>query len=281
MTDRPTNAARSEASPTAMPHPVPEDAMVRSPALSALSGIRHAWFTRAGGVSTGDYVSLNTGYGSDDDRAAVTENRGRIADSLRVPRHRLVTCYQVHSPDVVVAETPWSWQDNPEADALVTRIPGLALGTSHADCGPVLFADAGAGVVGAAHAGWKGAFTGVLEATVEAMIGLGARRSSIVASLGPTISGRAYEVGPEFVERFRAAGEDIARWFVASGRPGHAHFDLPAYIIHRLTAAGVAATDLGLCTFADEARFFSYRRKTVRGEADYGRHLAAIVLDDN
>lgn len=254
---------------------------VRCPSLSALPGIRHGWFTREGGVSSGLYGSLNTGYGSDDDRGNIDENRGRIADALGVPRDRLVTCYQIHSPTVVRAVEPWAWRDNPEADALVTTVPGLALGTSHADCGPVLFADAEARVIGAAHAGWKGAFTGVLEATIEAMIELGAHRSAIVATLGPTISGRAYEVGPEFVERFRAAGEDIASWFRPSANTGHAFFDLPAYIVHRLTAAGVRGSDLGLCTYSDETRFFSYRRMTHRGEADYGRHLSAIVLADN
>lgn len=252
--------------------------IVRSPVLSALPGIRHGWFTREGGVSGGLYASLNTGYGSKDDRANVTENRGRIADAVGVSRNKLVTLYQVHSPDVIVVEEPWSVENNPEADALVTRVPGIALGTSHADCGPVLFADAEARVIGATHAGWKGAFTGVLEATIDAIIGLGARREAIVATLGPTISGKVYEVGPEFVARFRAAGEDIARWFVPSAKDGHALFDLPAYIVQRLRGAGVIASDLGLCTYSDEARFFSYRRTTHRGEADFGRHLAAIVL---
>lgn len=254
--------------------------ILTSPELAALPGLRHGWFTRDGGVSSGLYDSLNTGYGSDDDRGAVTENRGRIADALGVPRPRLVTCHQIHSPDVAVVDEPWPWQDNPAVDALVTRRPGIALGTSHADCGPVLLADAGARVIGAAHAGWKGAFSGVLEATVAAMEGLGARRADIVAVLGPTISGRVYEVGPEFVGRFRAAGEDIGRWFRPSDRPEHAYFDLPAYIVHRLTAAGVVARDIGLCTYSDDRRFFSYRRSTHRREADFGRHLAAIALID-
>jgi len=253
--------------------------IVRSSVLSALPGIRHGWFTREGGVSGGLYQSLNTGYGSKDDRANVTENRGRIADAMKVGRDRLVTLYQVHSPDVVEVTEPWAWQDNPEADALVTRVPGIALGTSHADCGPVLFADAEARVIGAAHAGWKGAFTGVLEATVDAMVRLGSRRGDIMATLGPTISAAAYEVGPEFVARFREAGEDVRRWFVPSHRDGHAMFDLPGYIVFRLERAGVMASSLGLCTCSDEERFFSYRRMTLRGEADYGRHLAAIVLE--
>lgn len=253
--------------------------IVRSSVLSALPGIRHGWFTREGGVSGGLYQSLNTGYGSKDDRANVTENRGRIADALQVRRDRLVTLYQVHSPDVVEVTEPWTVENNPEADALVTRVPGIALGTSHADCGPVLFADAEARVIGAAHAGWKGAFTGVLEATVDAMVRLGSRRGDIMATLGPTISAAAYEVGPEFVARFRAAGEDVPRWFGPSARAGHAMFDLPGYIVFRLERAGVRASSLNLCTCSDDTRFFSYRRMTLRGEADYGRHLAAIALE--
>lgn len=253
---------------------------VTCPVLAGLPGLRHGWFTREGGVSEGIYGSLNTGLGSADLRERVVENRGRIAEALGVDRERMVTCYQVHSPDVVHATRPWETADNPKADALVTDRPGLAIAVSSADCGPVLFADAEAGVVGAAHAGWKGAFTGVLEATVEAMEALGAERSRMVATVGPMISGAAYEVGPEFVERFRTAGEEIARWFRPSGQAGHAMFDLPAYIVHRLAKAGVGqVSDLGLCTYGDEARFFSYRRMTHRGEPDYGRHLSGIVLD--
>lgn len=252
---------------------------VRCPVLSAAGGVRHGWFTRQGGVSEGVYASLNTGLGSKDDRARVLENRARIAADLGVAPDRMVTCYQVHSPDVVVAETPWRPEDNPQADALVTRVPGLAIAVSSADCGPVLYADAEAGVVGAAHAGWKGAFTGVLEATVEAMERLGARRERIVATLGPMISGAAYEVGPEFTARFADAGEAVERWFRPSDKPAHAMFDLPAYIVHRLERAGVGrVTDLKLCTYSDETRFFSYRRMTHRGEPDYGRHLSGIVI---
>ena len=242
-------------------------------------GLVHGWFTRQGGVSDGLYGSLNTGLGSADARDRVIENRGRIAQAMGVARDRLVTCYQVHSPDAVVAEAPWAPEDNPKADALVTRERGLAIAVSSADCGPVLFADPEAGVVGAAHAGWKGAFTGVLESTIAAMEGLGARRGAILAAVGPMISASAYEVGPEFVARFRDAGETVDRWFRPSAKAGHALFDLPAYIVHRLERAGVAAAvDLKLCTYADEARFFSYRRMTHRGEPDYGRHLSAIRL---
>jgi len=254
--------------------------MITAPALADLPGVRHGWSTRAGGVSEGIYGSLNTGLGSADDRARVLENRGRIAEALGVARGAMVTCHQVHSPDVVVATAPWGPEENPKADALVTDRPGLAIAVSSADCGPVLFADAEARVVGAAHSGWKGAFVGVLEATVDAMERLGAARGRIRAVLGPTISAAAYEVGPEFVDRFAAAGEDVARWFRPSDRDGHAMFDLPAYIVFRLTRAGVGDVgDLGICTYADEARFFSYRRTTHRGEPDYGRHLAGIVLE--
>jgi YfiH family protein len=244
-----------------------------------LPGIRHGWFTREGGVSEGVYGSLNTGLGSADDRDRVLENRARIARAMGEAADRLVTCYQVHSPDVVVARAPWAPANNPRADALVTATPGLVIAVSSADCGPVLFADPQAGVVGAAHAGWKGAFGGVLEATVTAMEGLGADRARVHAVLGPTISGAAYEVGPEFVEAFRAAGEAVDRWFRPSGRAGHALFDLPAYIVARLGAFGVGSVrDIGLCTYGDETRFFSYRRMTHRGEPDYGRHLSAIAL---
>jgi YfiH family protein len=245
-----------------------------------IPGVRHGWFTREGGVSEGVYGSLNTGLGSNDDRDRVIENRGRIARAMGEAPDRLVTCYQVHSPDAVVATAPWTHADNPKADAIVTATPRVVIAVSSADCGPVLFADPDAGVVGAAHAGWKGAFGGVLETTVRRMEEFGADRARIRAVLGPTISGAAYEVGPEFIARFREAGEPVDRWFRPSGHPGHAFFDLPAYIVARLSAFGVGTVrDVGLCTYADEARFFSYRRMTHRAEPDYGRHLSAIVLE--
>jgi YfiH family protein len=255
--------------------------LIVAPALDALPGVAHGYFTRAGGVSEGIYASLNIGLGSSDDRTAVLENRGRVADRLGVARDRFVMPYQVHSPDVVTVEAPWAPGESPRADALVTDRPGLGIGVSTADCGPILFADGAAGVVGAAHAGWKGAFTGVAEATLAAMERLGARRERIVAVLGPTISGRAYEVGPEFVERFTAADARNADYFTGSNKPGHALFDLPAYIVARLRAAGVGhAEDLGLCTYGDEDRFFSFRRMTHRGEPDYGRLVSAIAIRD-
>lgn len=248
-------------------------------AALALPGIRHGYFTRQGGVSSGIYATLNGGQGSSDDPALVRENRGRMADWLGVARERFVTCYQVHSPDVITVTQPWTREGAPKADAMVTRERGLAIAVSTADCGPVLFADAQAGVVGAAHSGWKGAFTGVLEATLGAMERLGAQRQDIVAVLGPMISAAAYEVGPEFVERFVAAQADNDRFFVPSERKDHAMFDLPAYIGARLALAGIGRfEDMALCTYADEDRFFSYRRVTHRKEPDYGRLVHAIAL---
>lgn len=258
--------------------PLPD--AIAAPPLAALPGIRHAFFTRRGGVSEGIYESLNIGIGSADDRAAVLENRARAAAHLGVAADRLATPYQVHSADAAIVTEPWPPGRGPRLDALATDRPGIAIGVGTADCGPVLFADCQARVVGAAHAGWKGALTGVLEAAVEAMERLGARRERIVAVLGPTIAAAAYEVGPEFVARFEAADPENARFFAPSPRPAHALFDLPGYIVARLGRIGVgSATDLGLCTYAQEDRFFSYRRATHRGEPDYGRLLAAIALE--
>jgi YfiH family protein len=248
-------------------------------ALSALAGIRHGFFTRRGGVSNGIYASLNCGVGSADERGHVIENRARVTAELGVAADQLATPYQVHSPDVVVVDEVWAVGEGPKADAVVTKRPGIAIGVGTADCGPVLFADAQAGVIGAAHAGWKGAFTGVLEATITAMEGLGARRENIVAVLGPTISKSAYEVGPEFRARFLDAAEANAAYFTPSDRAGHHRFDLPAYIASRLRLAEIGhAGDLALCTYADPKRFFSYRRTTHAGEPDYGRLLHAISL---
>jgi len=255
---------------------------VRSPALDALrtAGIRHGFFTRIGGISQGVYEGLNIGTGSHDDPQKVRENRRRVAAWMGVAPERLLTAYQVHSPDVVVVSGPFDG-DRPKADALVTDTPGIALGVSTADCGPVLFADAEAGVIGAAHAGWKGAFTGVLENTVAAMQRLGADRDRIVAVLGPSIGPGNYEVGPEFVERFSADDAESRRYFTPSPKPGHAMFDLNAYTVERLRRAGVAAEKLDRCTYAEEDLFFSYRRTTHRKEADYGRQISAIALEKN
>ncbi len=246
--------------------------------LGAMPGIRHAFFTREGGVSTGLYASLNGGLGSSDDPAHVAENRRRMTDHLGLPPEALVSLHQSHSPDAIVVERPWG-RERPRADGMVTKTPGLALGITTADCGPILFADANAGVVGAAHAGWRGALGGVLEATLAAMEGLGARRGRIVAVLGPMIRQDAYEVGPELVAQFREADGASARFFRPAARDGHALFDLPGYISARLAAAGIGeVADLGLCTYADARRFYSYRRAIHRGEPDYGRLIAAIAL---
>jgi YfiH family protein len=252
---------------------------VEAPALAALAGIRHAFFTRDGGVSPGIYASLNAGVGSNDDPQNVTANRARMAASLGVGPAEFLTCYQIHSPDVVVADAPWSAQERPRADAIVTGRPGLAIGVSTADCGPVLFADPQARIIGAAHAGWRGALAGVTDATIAAMERLGAARDRIVAAIGPMIRQPNYEVGPDLMDRFVAADPANRRFFVPSTRDGHFMFDLAGYVGAHLAAAGVGAVeDLGACTYADPAQFYSYRRMTHRGEADYGRHINAIVL---
>jgi YfiH family protein len=251
---------------------------IEAPELASYPNIRHAFFTRQGGVSEGLYASLNGGVGSNDEPARVAENRRRMADDLGIEPAALLGLYQVHSPDVVTVEAPFPGE-RPRADAMVTRVPGLALGIATADCGPVLFADHHAGVIGAAHAGWRGAFTGILEATVDAMEAQGAARERIVAVLGPTISQGAYEVGPDFSQRFIEASPDHARFFVPGERPGHLMFDLPAFIGARLEAAGIGEfANLGLCTYADEEQFYSYRRTTHRNEPDYGRLISAIRL---
>jgi YfiH family protein len=254
---------------------------VRSPALDELSGsgIRHGYFTRIGGVSEGIYQGLNIGTGSHDDPQKVRENRRRVATWMGVAPELLLTAYQIHSPDVLVARGAFEGE-RPKADALVTDRPGVALGVSTADCGPVLFADVGAHVIGAAHAGWKGAFTGVLENTIAAMEGLGASRDRIVAVLGPSIGPLNYEVGPEFIQRFVDGDAGNRQYFAPSATPGHAMFDLNAYTVGRLSRAGVRAEKLDRCTYAEEDLFFSYRRTTHRKEADYGRQISAIVLED-
>jgi YfiH family protein len=242
-------------------------------------GIAHAFFTRRGGVSAGVYASLNGGVGSRDGREAVAENRARMAAALGVAADRLLVPFQIHSPDALQVDRPWAQDERPRCDALVTTTSGLGLAVTGADCGIILFSDAGAGVIGAAHAGWKGALTGVIEATLAAMERLGAKRGAIAAALGPTIRQESYEVGAEFVARFVAAEGANARFFTPSGRADHSMFDLPGFIAARMARAGVERfEDLGLDTYADEQRFYSYRRATHRGEADYGRLVAAIAL---
>lgn len=255
---------------------------IRSPVLDDLarSGVRHGFFTRSGGVSKGIYRGLNAGAGSNDRADHVAENRRRIAQNLGAGAGRIVTVHQVHSADALVVEAPFGGE-RPQADAMATNRPGLALGILTADCGPVLFADARSRVAGAAHAGWKGALGGVLEATIEAMERLGARRENIVAVLGPVISQENYEVGPEFRERFLVAERASDAYFMPSGSGGKYQFDLQAYIVARLESAGVSAGAVDRCTYAEEDLFYSYRRSVHRSEPDYGRQLSAIILEDN
>jgi hypothetical protein len=254
--------------------------MLQSPGLRALSGIQHGFFTRTGGVSSGCYESLNSGVGSNDMPAHVAENRARMAASMGVLPARLISAYQIHSPVVVTVDKPWDANARPKADAIVTRASGLAIAVSTADCGPILFADAKAGVIGAAHAGWRGALSGIAEATIAAMEQCGADRSRIVAALGPMIRQPSYEVGPELVAQF-TADSDNERFFRNASRAGHALFDLAGYIAARLARAGISRIDdLGRCTYAEPETFFSYRRSVHRGEPDYGRHLNAIALAD-
>jgi len=253
--------------------------MLASSLLAAIPGLRHAFFTREGGVSGGVYAGLNGGIGSHDDPADIGENRRRMAAQLGVTPENFLSVHQTHSPDAIVATGPWPGPARPKADAIVTRSEGLALGVTAADCGPILLADAKARVIGAAHAGWKGALTGILESTIDAMEKLGAQRSSMVAAIGPLIRQPSYEVGGEFVERFIGADAENAVFFLPGERSGHAMFDLAGYIRRRLENAGVLMIDdLGLDTYSDE-RFYSYRRSVHRKEADYGRHVHAIALE--
>ncbi len=262
---------------TDLPLPI-ESALLRE---RAGARIRHGFFTRTGGVSEGIYAGLNVGIGSDDDRDRVIENRARVAAWFDLPLDRLATLHQVHSPDVIVVDEQSAASERPKADAMVTNVPGIVLGVLSADCGPILFADAEAGVIGAAHAGWKGALHGVLENTVEAMVSLGADRARITAVLGPSIGPKSYEVGPEFVANFKAVDPSYEVFFSASDKPGHAMFDLPSLTVRRLTEAGVRAENLDLDTYPDPERFFSYRRTTHAKEPDYGRQISAIAIREN
>ncbi len=244
-------------------------------------GLRHGFFTRNGGVSEGLYGSLNIGLGSNDEPARVAENRGRVADAMEVPRDRLVTPWQYHSAVALAIDRPFGPDDRPEADAVVTRRPGIALGVSTADCTPVLFADSEAMVIGATHAGWRGALAGVVEATIQAMIGLGAARERILAVIGPTISQANYEVGEDFRQTFLDADPGNDRYFARAEGSAKPHFDLPGYVAGQLAGAGIAEIeDLRLCTYAEEETFFSFRRTTHRAEPDYGRLISAIAIVD-
>ncbi|MCP5367587.1 MAG: peptidoglycan editing factor PgeF [Hyphomicrobiales bacterium] len=251
--------------------------MITLPSLAALRGVRHGFFTRLGGVSEGIYASLNCGFGSDDNATNVSRNRARVMEQLGVGR--LVTTYQCHSPNVVTVDQPWPPADSPHADAMVTSRPGVALGILSADCTPILLADSRAGVIGAAHAGWKGALAGVVDATVAAMVELGAKAERIVAAVGPCIRQASYEVGPELVAAFTGADAGNARFFQPSQRDGHSMFDLAGFVRAHLEDAGVQVEDAEADTCADEERFFSYRRTTLHGGGDYGRNLSAIALE--
>jgi hypothetical protein len=255
------------------------DGMITLDVLSGDAAVRHAFFTRHGGVSQGVFASLNCGFGSADDPGQVARNRALAMDRIGLAEDRLVTCYQVHSATVITVEMPWRREESPRADGMVTARPGIALGVLAADCAPVLFADAEAEVVGAAHGGWRGALTGILEATVARMAELGASPARIRAGIGPCIAQASYEVGPEFPGRFAETDRDSGAFFVAAARDGHFRFDLPGYIEHRLARLGLGAVERAPHdTVADPDNFFSYRRACLTGEKDYGRGLATITL---
>jgi len=242
----------------------------------SLGPLRHGFFTRRGGASSGVFSGLNCGTGSSDQCEIVSINRARVAEAMQVPADHLVTVHQTHSADVETVDGPLGTA-KPKADAVVTNTPGVALGILTADCQPVLFADPEAGVIGAAHAGWRGALDGVLEATIDAMVALGAEHETITAVIGPSISQRAYEVGPEFLDKFLAEDPQYARFFV-NGAEDKFHFDLPGFGLHRMRNAGIAAEWTRHCTYSDAERFYSYRRSTHAREADYGRLISVIRL---
>lgn len=251
---------------------------IQAPLLQR-QGLAHGFFTRQGGVSEGVYASLNGGVGSKDDPQAVHENRARMAARLGVSAQRFLVPYQIHSSDVLAVDAPWADGERPRCDGLVCATRGMALGVTGADCGILLFADPEAGVIGAAHAGWKGALTGVLDSALVAMERLGAQRNNIYAVLGPVIGPHSYEVGSEFVARFEQVEPGYLQFFKPSIRTGHSMFDLPGFIAMRLNRAGVGHFEnLGLDTYCDETRFYSYRRSVHRNEPDYGRLVAAIAL---
>ena len=241
--------------------------------------VKHGFFTRTGGVSAGIYGSLNCGLGSNDDRAAVVENRARALGTLELAPEALATVHQRHTDQVAVVDESWNADDHPVADAMVTRMRGRALGILTADCAPVLLADAKARVIGAAHAGWRGALAGIVDKTVEAMVAMGAQPGSIKAAVGPCIGPDSYQVGPEFVAAFIAADPANEACFTAPDDAGKRHFDLPGYLARRMARLGLGAVDASPPdTCADEARFFSFRRTTLRREPDYGRQLSLISL---
>ena len=241
-----------------------------------LQGVRHGFFTREGGVSTGIYAGLNCGVGSNDAPENVAENRRRVAVSLGAEPEALTSLYQVHSADVITIDEPLSGE-RPKADAMVSKTPGIALGVLSADCAPILFSDRTNGVIGAAHAGWRGALAGVAVNVITKMEALGAKRETMKAAIGPCISQAAYEVGPEFVDTFLESDPENVRFF-GQGKGDRAQFNLPGFLLSKLAEAGVEAEWTGHCTYSDPDRFFSYRRNTHDGLSDYGRLIAAITL---
>ena len=253
--------------------------MINSQRLSSQDCIRHAFFSRRGGVSEGVYESLNCGYGSGDDPAKVRANREAAMAQLDAGADDLVTVHQCHSANVVSVEAPWRLEDRPKADGMVTNRPGLALGVMTADCGPVLFADQTVGVIGAAHAGWRGALNGVLEATTAAMEQLGATRENMAAALGPCIRQPSYEVSDDFKQIFLDVDEANGVYFQPANRLGHSMFDLAGFIVRRLQGLGLGTVeDTAIDTYPDQGSFFSYRRTIHRGEQDYGRGLSVVIL---
>lgn len=251
---------------------------ITSPLIDS-SVFAHAFFTRQGGVSQGIYSGLNVGIGSNDDRAHVNENRQRAAGFFNLKPDQLISPWQIHSPDTVIVNRPFEGE-RPKADGIVTETPGIAIAVVTADCGPILFSDPRKRIIGAAHAGWKGALYGVMESTIAAMESLGSKRENIVAVLGPSISQKNYEVGPEFVASFVDVTPENQRYFIASQKPDHSMFDLWTYTVDRLQKAGVRADCVNACTYEGEDQFYSYRRTTHRREPDYGRQMSAIMLKD-
>jgi YfiH family protein len=257
--------------------------MIKAQILESSPRIHHAFFTRNGGVSSGLYSSLNCGFGSKDDPGDVAINRFRAINRL-IKGGELLTLYQLHSSRVVIVEEPWLQNNAPKADAAVTKHTGLALGILTADCVPVLFADgkanSGSGIIGAAHAGWQGALGGIVEATVSAMLGLGAQISNLTAAIGPCIHKNSYEVGPEFLDRFLISDPSNKIYFTSSNRDGYFKFDIVSYVGNKLDTLGISFQTIGKDTYSDDVNFFSYRRATHLGEQDYGRCLSAIVIAD-
>ncbi|MCF6220421.1 MAG: peptidoglycan editing factor PgeF [Robiginitomaculum sp.] len=271
-----------------MPKTHPDFPVKFAPAFDGLSGISHGFFGRGGGVSKGKYASLNTGHGSGDDKAHVAENRKRVAEAMGTKSAHLLSNHQIHSSEVVVVERPWSASAQPKADGMVTRVPGLALSALSADCSPVLFADMGAGVIGAAHAGWRGALAGVTDATIAAMVGLGAKRKNIVAAIGPCLGAKHFEVGPEFVGEFISENLGNAKFFrkgqIRKGqnviKSDRSYFDIKAYLLQKLARAGVKnAVALPDCTYASHKDYFSYRHNYHNGITDYGRNISVIMIN--